>query len=78
MVAVISLFVAVALIILMVASWRTYAQTATTDRRARRLSRSLGIASMLVAALIAVLALANTMAATVSPTAVLNFYNGTF
>jgi len=77
-VAVISWSVAVVLIVLMVVPWRTYARTATTERRARRLSRSLGIASMLVAALTALLALANTTAATESPTAVLNFYNGTF
>jgi hypothetical protein len=77
-VAVTSWFVAVVLIMLMIASWRTYARAAKADRRARRLFSSLGIASVLMIAAFVVLALANTTTAIHSPTAVLNFYNGTF
>lgn len=77
-VAVISWFVSVVLIVFTVASWRTYGGTAKTNQRVRRLFRSLGIASMLMSALIAVLALANTSTAADSPTALLNVYRGTF
>jgi len=77
-VAVISWFVAVVLIALMIALWRTYARTAKADRRARRLLGSLGSASALMITAIVVLAVANTSTALDSPTAVLNFYNGTF
>lgn len=77
-VAVISKFTAVVLVAFTVRSWRTRARTARTDRRARRLFASLGITSVLMTAFIVVLALANTTAAADSPTAVLNFYNGTY
>lgn len=75
---VISWLVAVVLIVLTIGSWRTYARTTEEARRARRLFSSLGISSMLMTTLIAVLALANTSAAADSATAVLNFYKGTF
>lgn len=77
-VAVISAIAAVVLIVLTIASWRTYVRTAEADRRPRRLFASLGLASVLLIALVAMLTLANTTAAAESPTAVLNFYRGTF
>lgn len=77
-VAVISAIAAVVLIVLTITSWRTFSRAAKADRHLRRLFASLGLASVLLTALIAMLTLANTTAAAASPTAVLNFYNGTF
>jgi hypothetical protein len=69
---------AIVLIAVAVASWRTRARTTPLDRRMRRLLRSFSIASVLTALALAVLALGNYSAVVDSPTAVLNFYRGTF
>jgi heme A synthase len=69
---------ALVLVVLMIMSWRTYARTPTIDRRGRRLFRGLGIAALVVAALLAILAAGNQSAVIDSPTAVLNFYKGTY
>lgn len=74
-VAVVTLTATVVLIVFMIASWRRYARTARADLRARRLFRSFGIVSALT---IAAFVVANTTTAIDSPSAVLNFYQGTF
>jgi len=77
-VAVVSASVAVVLIVLTISSWRTSARTARADRRTRPLFASLGVAAVLVTALVVVLAVANATSAAHSPTALLNFFDGTF
>lgn len=77
-VAVISGCVAAVLVAAMIASFRAYAGTPRIDRRARRLFRWLGVAALVMGALMLVLALGNTSTVIDSPTAVLNFYKGTF
>jgi hypothetical protein len=77
-VAVICWCVAAGLIVLVlrtVSRWRKYARA---DRRARRLLVGPASASVLLAAGVVLIAVANTTAALDSPTAVLNFYRGTF
>jgi hypothetical protein len=77
-IAVISGTAAAALIGLVVVSFRAYAGTRRVDRRARRLFRGLGSAALVMGVLLGLLALGNTSAVIDSPTAVLNFYRGTF
>jgi hypothetical protein len=77
-VSVIAGFSALVLVVLSVLAWRTYARTPKIDRRGRRLFRMLGIAALLVGALLAFLAAGNQSAVIDSPTAVLNFYKGSF
>lgn len=69
---------ALAMCIAALASVRRFARTPRADRRARRLFVLLGLGSLLMVAALVVLAVANTTAAVDSPTAVLNFYKGSF
>jgi hypothetical protein len=77
-IAVISGTAAAALSVLVIVSFRASAGTRRVDRRARRLFRGLSSAALVMGVLLGLLALGNTSAVIDSPTAVLNFYRGTF
>jgi hypothetical protein len=77
-VATISRSAAAVLVVLVIMLFRTYAGTPMIDRRARRLLRWLGVTASVMGVLLGVLALGNVSAVIDSPTAVLNFYRGTY